>query len=262
VSDRASCDQIIEKIAPLSSGTTTCRSAADLQALLRSEAVDVALIEAATPVGVSRVPLLATLTEQHPEVMFVALLRRDDHERKLLVAVAKTGVREVIQLGTDPIEAVISGLPVAGDVERATTSVLRTVSPHIPLEARRIVRIAIEAAPSAMTVTQFVIATGVGKSTLARQIGAAGLGTPAKVIEWTRVLVAAYLLSTTGRSVKAVSELLRFPSPKAMGKHFGQLLGVRPSEFANGRDPEAACHAVLGRVSRCAADRFARADSA
>ena len=245
VSDHASRDLVLQALDTVSSDTTACTSAAGLQTLLRAQVVDVALIECATPVGVSRAPLLHALADRHPEVMFVALLRQSDHERRHLVSVAKAGVREVIQLGIDPIETVIVGLPLAGDIERATTSVLRILGPRVPASARHILRIAIEAAPSAMTVMQFVIATGAGKSTLSRQITAAGMGTPARVLEWTRVLVAAHLLSTTGRTVRSVSEQLRFPSPKAMAKHFSHLLRARPSDFARGRDPEDACTAFL-----------------
>jgi AraC-like DNA-binding protein len=158
-------------------------------------------------------------------------------------------VRDVILLGSDPIDAVVGSLPFVREVERAASSVFRIVAPGVASPARQMLRTALEAVPSAMSVTQFVIATGIGKSTLARQIKAAGMGTPARVIEWTRVLVAAHLLSTTGRSAKAISEQLQFPSPKAMANHFKHLLQMRPTEFANDRDPEYACNMFLGSLS-------------
>jgi AraC-like DNA-binding protein len=245
LSDRATRDRIVEQLNSFASITLSCDSAMALQALLRSRPIELAVIEAVTPLGVCQHPLFVALASSYPEIVLIAAFRDFAKERQFLVPIVRAGAHDVIELGSDRIADVVGSLRVAGDVEHVSRSILRTLTPRVTPQARRVVRIALEAAPCAMSVAQFVIATGVNKSTLARLTAAAGLGTPARLINGTRVLVAAHVLSKTHRSVRAVADQLRFASPKAMAKQFNKILRVRPSDFLHGGNLRDACDAFL-----------------
>ena len=168
--------------------------------------------------------------------------------RDLVIA----GVHELVFRGVDDRGVVLRSVLSSARHACVANVVLADLLPILPPPLHPFAKFCVGHPQSAHTVGQVAHALGVNRKTLVNYCARAQLPPPASLLAWCRVLVAAYYLVHTPRTVEKIALQLDFPSDTALRNMIKRYTGVCAQELRNRGGPKF----VLMRLAHaCAAYR-------
>lgn len=157
-----------------------------------------------------------------------------------VLRLAKAGLREVFEIGR---EAELRELIRWIESERIGTlhsRVWQIARLDCSSEAQTLIKAGLRMSHAPYSVAQFADACGMSDRTLRRMCHHCGLGAPLRVVAFTRLMMASFLLDR-GESAESVAAMLNFESPEGM---FQKL-----AKWAKIRARQAPCGGYLTAVS-------------
>jgi len=207
--------------------------------------------------GNSRLPAVTALRERFPSTILLGVPRAmRPLDLQEIVPLVRAGLHDLVFL--DPsVDArqMVAGALTRAQLDSAEECVLRAlVIPQSP-DSRRLIETCVRRGRDGWGVKELANALGVRRSTLARRFRRVGLAPPARVLIWTRLLLAARLLEDSGRTVAAVAHELRYPSAAALRRTLKREADLRPAEVRT----RGGFQRVLGRLIPEGVRRFTNA---
>ncbi len=200
---------------------------------VRERPVDAVLVSPHA-VGPDQLRYLGRLVDGFPGIPTVAVMaRHDSRSSRHLLALGAHGVRELIDLGERQGWARLRSL-VAQPTGQTAAAVLSRVIPALGQpsgEVRQFFQLLARLAPETSTVRQLCRELGLQPSTFVSRFHRVGLPSPKRYLSSSRLVFAAALLASPGRSVADVAYRLDFSSPQSFGRHLRNILGVTAGEF-------------------------------
>jgi AraC-like DNA-binding protein len=166
--------------------------------------------------GVSTAEAIRIVRDRFPAVVVVGYARVKPGMSADVLALARAGVHELVVGGVDDMVAALrTALGSAAHrwtADRLVTELAEVVGPiALPL-----LRYCLEQPDRAPTVPDIARALGTSRQTLSARLRAVGLPSPRDLAVWCRLLLAAQLLATSGRTVDEVALTLDFPSANGL----------------------------------------------
>jgi transcriptional regulator GlxA family with amidase domain len=137
-------------------------------------------------------------------------------------------VTEIILDQYDDLDRIANRIADVGTSSDATTRVEVALQGLIPDHLRDFFLFCIKNAHRAVDVDSAVIRLRRSRKTLSNWLAVAHLPPPARILGWTRVLIAARMLEDTTRSTEKVARELHFMSGTALRNMIRRYLGCGP----------------------------------
>ncbi len=188
-------------------------------------------------------PFVLQLRSVCGDVPVIALLRRAEALSPAAVSLLATGpaaTATVEDLDLASVQRVL-----ASRVWRAefVACVWPMLEPDVPYALRAVLRYALARAGEPLRVQTIADALGLHRKTLWTRCRRHGMGNMRALTRWCRLLAAAHALRTLPRTVDAVADELRFPSPTALRNAVRRHLRTTPSALRASGGERVACAA-------------------
>jgi AraC-like DNA-binding protein len=194
----------------------------------------------------------AYLLRRHgPTIPVVAVTTLSTEHIRLVVAVARRGLDDVLILDADDDRAIAKVI----DRSALCHALERILSASKSEEGTELVAATIRSTLSGGSILDLAASLGMSERSLQRAFRSSHLPPPREVRSWIRVIHAVYLLRCTGLTIDRIAQQAGYGSPARMRHEFVRLLHSRPGELretrtAISRAVRAARSALSGRVGR------------
>lgn len=185
------------------------------------DAIGAVIVEPAGADGVSAVPLVAFVRERLPKLPVVAWCPLPVGAGSSLVALARAGVHDVIMAGVDDDHGhALRAILDSAEQACAASRVLALLEGQLGRGARGLVEYGLAHGRSSPDVGAAAAALGVHRRTLVNWCRLEGLPSPAMLLGWCRLFLAAALLEQPAYTVERVALLLDYPSVTTLRNAF------------------------------------------
>jgi AraC-like DNA-binding protein len=229
-----------------------CSTHRRLLAFLKRVPADAILVELRDLRGRSAVPFVAGLHVTHPPIPVIGVVRVRAGDAREVVAAARAGIRDVVIADYEDAWSVVRRALKEPAIQGAVTRASEALGPYVPASSWIIVDYCLRHTRPAVTPDHVSRALGIPRRTLARQLARAGLPSPAALISWTRLAIAAALLEGTSLSVDRIAELAGFPNTIAFRQCLRRHTGMNPLDLRQpaGITALAACFHLASKDSK------------
>ncbi len=155
---------------------------------------------------------------------------------------AEAGVHEFLFVGVDDTGIGVRSVIASAQRICAADRVVRVMRPLLSERLGQIAAACLQHPVQARTVSGLADLLGIHRRTLLNQCARHGGPTPAELIGWCRLMLAAHLLASTGQTVEWVALELEYPSATALRNAMKRYTGLRAGEVTR--------HGGLSRVVR------------
>lgn len=193
--------------------------------------IDLALVSERDVTGIHTAPTVALVCKQYPHLPVVAVCALERTSGADVLLLAKAGVSELVIRGRDDVRNAVNRVMRATSRQEIARFILAGVEGEVPEEVRPIVRLCLERANDALTVTKLARLVGVHRRTLHNRLRRISTVTPRALIGWTRILVAGYHLEKQQRSVESIAFTLGFSSASALWNMIHRYMGCSPQRM-------------------------------
>lgn len=217
------------------------RGWAEVEGILRREAVDVAVVDPAAGGTAEPAPIihLARRFRSLPVVMYTALSPGSLHG---VLALAREGLTELVlhRFDDDPgrfrelLERLASNALADALIARLQPRLM-----ELPIGLADVVAEAFRHPGLYGAADDLARRSSISRRTLYRELEAAGLGTPSRLVKGARLLRAYGYLRDNGYSLEDVAVKCGFGSRQRFARHVRALAGVQPRELRRRVGPEA-----------------------
>jgi hypothetical protein len=183
------------------------------------------------PTGSAVVDLIAQLHSAWPSLPVVGYVNFSPQRMRDVLAVAHAGATEIILDEFDDLDRIANKIADIGTSSDATTQIEVAIRDFVPAHLREFFRFCIVNARHAVDVDGAVIRMRKSRKTLSNWLALEQLPPPARIIGWTRVLVAARMLEDTTRSTEKVARELHFMSGTALRNMIRRYLDCGPEQL-------------------------------
>ena len=213
-------------------------SSLDLQSFVRRSRTDLVIIEAADAAGTDNAGAVAAIRRISRTIPILVLCRMVASHARSLMSLARAGADDIVLEDIDDLAAVVSKHAHRTEDVATVQEVLDDLRLLAPAAAYPVVSHCVANAGRGLRVDTLARALGVSRRTLCNRLAAAGMAPPSTILMWSRLILAAYLLTGTGRSVERVAASSGFASAAAFRVACKRYTGFRPLEIrrANARD--------------------------
>lgn len=177
----------------------------------------VAPVVARLTAGPSSVPVIAYIT-------FPGTLPND------IVDVVRAGASDLVREGFDDAGVAFRAALRTSAVRAAAHVIQRDVERMVPPAAWPVIAYALSHADRDLTVAGLAGALGVHRRTVARRLKAVGVPGPRALIGWCRLIMAAWMLEGTTRTVESVALALDFASTGALRNALRRYVALSVSD--------------------------------
>ncbi len=207
-------------------------SLGDVPGLVRdADVAPAAAIVAARDAGGARGPtVVRELAALVPHLPVIAHCRTGVDHAADVRAMAEAGVHEFLFVGVDDNGAGLRSVLASAQRACAAERVAEMVRPLLPDRLRSIATACLTHPVQGRTVAGLAKLLGVHRKTLLNHCARDGGPSPAALIAWCRLMLAAHLLATTGQTVEWVALELEYPSATALRNAMKRYTGLRASE--------------------------------
>jgi len=227
------------------------RPASQLRDALKSSAVvrvAATIADAHQLLKVTSTPLIALIVEPHdrdgrqtagfvrqlaaayPGVPIVGYCSALLAQSREIVDLVNAGVHELLFRGVDDVGVGVRHVLQSACIACAADQVFAQVADVVPGRLEPLVQHALRQPHLAHSVSAVAEVLGVHRKTLTNYCGDAELPPPGELIGWCRLLLTAFLLGTTSRTVEAIALELEFASDTALRNMMKRYTGLSASE--------------------------------
>jgi AraC-like DNA-binding protein len=203
----------------------------DLVSILTHRHVDGGVVERQGEMGITTAPMVRRLRRDRPSLPILLYCRLDGTTARSIVALARAGVDDLILPDQGDIGLQLRQRFFVAGMARGAEQVLSELASLLPPTVEPIVAYCLRHAHAPLTVGQIAGALGVHRRTLVNRLATTAMPSPAAIISWARLMLAAHLLQERGRSVESVALALGFGSGAALRNMLRRHAGVAPSEL-------------------------------
>jgi AraC-like DNA-binding protein len=220
---------------PHAGATVRCvERVGDLLAGLEARPYALAVVEARDADGIATAEAVRELRERHPSLVVVGYTRVRSGMSSDVLALARAGVHELVVGGVDDVVVALRAALGSAAHRWTADRVLAELQAIVAPVAVPLLRYCLEHAGRAPTVSELARALGTSRQTLAARLRAAELPSPRELAVWCRLLLAAQLLSASGRPVDEVALTLDFPSGNGFRNTLRRHTGLGPADVRRG----------------------------
>ena len=176
------------------------------------------------------VPVVRQLAHSAPRTALIAYCEPGVGQSGDIRALAAAGIHEFLFRGIDDSRIALRDVINRATQERAAEAVLRVLEPLLPESLHEFVEVCTTRPAEVQTVNQAARLLGVDRKTLANYCARAGTLTPAELLGWCRILLAAEVLDSTGQTVEAVALELEWASVTSLRNMMKRYTGARATE--------------------------------
>ncbi len=207
-------------------------SLGDLPDLLRDADVPplAAIVAPRDPVGHDGAAVVRQLTALVPNMPVIAHCHTGVEQAVDVRQMGEAGVHEFLFVGVDDVGTGVRSVLASAQRACAADRVAEVVLPLLPERLGEIAVVCLKRPVRGRTVAGLAALLGVHRKTLLNQCARDGGPTPAELIGWCRLMLAAHLLATTGQTVEWVALELEYPSATALRNAMKRYTGLRASE--------------------------------
>jgi AraC-like DNA-binding protein len=173
---------------------------------------------------------LRRLKQRFPRLTTIAYVEGSPDRAHDLFDVGRAGVDALVLADRDDTPARLVEI-VERAKARSVATRLRRALGEIRPTARDAVLVAVTRAHERLTSASLAETLSVSRRVLAKHLEQCGLPSPQRLLTWGRLVVAADLLETPGRSADRVAHALHFPSGSAFRNTCQRYLRLTPSEL-------------------------------
>ena len=205
----------------------------ELARSLRSatEQVDIVVVPARDAHGQDALRVVREIVSARPRLAIVAYCQAGSQYSTDIRALAAAGVHQFVFAGIDDSGVAFRAVLEAASRQCAAEWVMAQLSPVIPTALHPMMEAALSRPDQIVNLSSMADALGVHRKTLFNRCERASFLTPAELLLWIRLALVAYLLESTGCSVKTIALDLSFPSHTALRNAIKRYLGVRATEL-------------------------------
>lgn len=219
-----------------------CERAEQIPETLGLGNVRVILTELHDSAGAPTAPIIRAVRAQFPSVSVLIYLRFAVPAVRELVALTETvAVSGVVFRDIDDAGAALRSTVRTAYGSMPAAVALEAIDGLVPARLRWFFTFCLGTAVAPITIEEVASSLGVPRRTLLERLGRAGLPGPRRIVNWCRLLHAAWLLGDTHRSVEEVAGLLSFASGPALHNLVRRYTGLPMSVVR----AEGGFHAVL-----------------
>lgn len=157
------------------------------------------------------------------------------HEGEALRELAQAGVHELVFREVDDMPGVLRAKLKEGEEACAAAAVLAAVHLILPPALQPIAKYVVRFPRESHSVVRVAATLSVHRKTLTNWCTRAHAPRPSAVITWCRLLLAAELLQSPGRSIERISNELEFASSSAFRNLCKRYIGLTPTELRDER---------------------------
>lgn len=203
----------------------------DLDGSLEREDADGCVVDADTPNREEALAAIGRLRSKHPDIALVVHADLHDADPEV-VRLGGMGVDAVLQAGRPPWASGIRRATEGALAAARARQAVRALGGGLPGPAEEALAWAVEHAGSATTVPRMASALGHTLRSLGGVLREAGLGSPARVLLWGRLIQAGALLARDGRTVEDTALRLGYATAGGLSRAMKRETGSLPSEVA------------------------------
>ena len=181
--------------------------------------------------GAATVDGVRGIREAFPNLPVVAYVIPGRTGSSDILRIAQLGVHELVMQGFDDVGSALRSALESAVRRCGSARVVEAVAPAVPPDVMPFIRYCLDRAADQPSVADAARYLGVHPKTLTYRLKRAHLPAPSTLIGWCRVLLAAQLFESPGRSVAQVALELDFASPAALRGMLRRYTGLRPSEL-------------------------------
>jgi AraC-like DNA-binding protein len=180
--------------------------------------------------GMPAATILREIARARPDVPLVAYCRAGVEHSADIRGLAAAGVHEYLFAGIDDSGIALRAVLDSARRECATDAVLQRLGPLLPKRLQTFAEYCLAQPATTKSVAGVASMLGVNRKTLVNHCAQEGCPPPAELIAWCRLVLVAYLLERTDRTVESIALELDFPSDTALRNMMKRYTGLRAIE--------------------------------
>jgi AraC-like DNA-binding protein len=203
---------------------------AGLLSLAGRDCIGAILVSLGDRLGKSRTSEILLLRAAFPEVPIVGVIQIDSTDLREIVPAVRAGVCELIVLGADdPLRTLRTAVRARrGRPPARVTELLHAV---LPTESFSLVRECLTWATTCRDASDLAHKLGCSTRTLLRRCRAARLMSPAKLLTWARLMLAAHEIDRGDQPLERIAERLHFSSASDLRRAMRRSCDLRPCDI-------------------------------
>lgn len=214
----------------------TLRTAPSIAALHASlnesrEPVDVVVIPARDDSGRDVADFVRELAAAWPRMAIVVYCEIVSVEAPDIRALAVAGAHQFVFAGVDDSALTLRGILDSARREVASEFLMLQLATVLPSELHPLAERVLARPDVVTTVPALAAALGVHRKTVFNRCARAGSLTPGELVTWIRLVMVAYLLETTGRTVERIAMDLGFASDTSLRNLLKRYSGYRAGDI-------------------------------
>lgn len=208
-------------------------SLAALQTFLRgsTEPVDVVVIPARDDSGRDVADFVRELATAWPRMAIVVYCEIVSVEAPDIRSLAVAGAHQFVFAGVDDSALTLRGILDSARREVASEFLMLQLATVLPSELHPLAERVLARPDVVTTVPALAAALGVHRKTVFNRCARAGSLTPSELVTWIRLVMVAYLLETTGRTVERIAVDLGFASDTSLRNLLKRYSGHRAGDI-------------------------------
>ena len=181
--------------------------------------------------GPTSATVVETITQLHkawPSIPIVGYVNFSPHRMRDVLDAARAGASEIILDEFDDLDRIANKIADLGTSIDATTQLDVVIQTYVPEHLHEFFRFCVANAQHPVEVESAVIRMHKSRKTLANWLAAANFPTPARVVMWMRVLIAARMLEDTTRPLETIARELHYQSGTALRNMMRRYVDCTP----------------------------------
>jgi len=202
--------------------------------VVRERPVTGAVVDlAAVPSLPSSEGALADLRGQFPHLGLVLLVRKLRDPVRLF-RLGRAGIRSLILLSVQDLEAELGRALARAEEESATSLVTRILSPYLPRRELRMAYLAMDSIHRRWSAEDLAREVGLTRPFISERLKAFGLPSLGHFLIWTKLFHAGHWLEEPGRNGESVGRQLEYSSGAAFRRALKHYTGATPTRVREG----------------------------
>jgi AraC-like DNA-binding protein len=193
-----------------------CKQRGELAALAAHPSTIVVITETRDSDHAPVAPIVARLTAGPSSVPVIAYIGYPETPPNDIVDIVRAGASDLVRAGFDDTGVAFRAALRTAAIRAAASVIKREVEHTVPSAVWPVMAYALDHADRDLTVSDLARSLGVHRRTLARRLRAAGVPGPRSLVRWCRLILAAWMLEETTRTVESVALALDFASAGAL----------------------------------------------
>ena len=174
----------------------------------------------------SELATLLALRERFPLVPMTGVFSDITSDLSAVARLGAAGIVDILHANSVKQAQLVQSVLSRGHAESLVSRIWRMTALAVPEPASTLLRPAVRLAHSPITLPGLAAATKLHERSLRKYCQTNALPSPQWIIGWARMLVLAYYLEETGRSIQSIAGLLGFASPALLANHVRRYTGL------------------------------------